>query len=652
MKASNFLACALMAAVSAVSAPVSRAALMAGLGEVSGTVEVSGAASGAKELVFPVYLYNKEKHVAYSVFVVDGAYRATNMFPGRYEITFHNGYAPSEIGLEMPPVSVDVDAGKRSVANLAPKRVAPKLNYVESRSYPDGIEVQPYDEIYPHGPGRKILEHSCIVCHGVNFIPGYSLNRDGWQALIDRMIKPAQEGGSQTRFGTVFGPPVVGHERLSPEDLPVLLEYLDKNFGLESKPRAVLQEAWPRLDRAVLAKAQWIEYRMPYVPGTSKRRSAAWSMNIAPSGNVYVTDFGAGLLWRLDPETGETKSCPMPDGESGHNLVVDGDETVWLGALGPLDRLGEGSVLVHIDPKTCLADRYKFPETGSFGHTPLLALNGDVWVTMINRNALAHWERATDKVSYYLDPVPDALPYGLDIDHQGKVWFGEYFGGAITRFDPETKTFKRFKVQTFPNNLRRLGADSKNNMWFATWGNIGKNGFLGRISATTGDMVEFTIPIEYSHPYDVQPDPEDNIWVAQDNYLAKFDQKTLGFTIYPVPERTDMIKLEIAQSGAVWTTPRSAGSGGYGAAAIALYPDKDAMTTLRAQANPKLTNNHIAQYRGPFTRITGTVKWQKPEPQNQVDYKEIPRGEPLDTSGKSTRAGKGNGAGSADLRSD
>lgn len=85
--------------------------------------------------------------------------------------------------------------------------------------------------------------------------------------------------------------------------------------------------------------------------------------------------------------------------------------------------------------------------------------------------------------------------------------------------------------------------------------------------------------------------------------------------------------------GAVWTTPRGAGAAGYGAAAIALYPDKDAITTLSAVSNPKLSNDFIAQYHGPFTKVTGVVKWQKGGAQNEVTYKDVPRGEPLDPTG-------------------
>ena len=53
-----------------------------GLGQLSGKVE------GTVEGLLPVvYAYNTDKDLAYTVFVVDGEYRAVKMIPGRYDVT-------------------------------------------------------------------------------------------------------------------------------------------------------------------------------------------------------------------------------------------------------------------------------------------------------------------------------------------------------------------------------------------------------------------------------------------------------------------------------------------------------------------------------------------------------------------------------------
>ena len=583
---------------------IGHAALLPGLGEVSGTVT-----GPPKTTIVPVYLYNKERNVGYGVFAVNGTYRAVDVFPGHYEIEVQHWYVPSKDGLEMmDPVSVDVTAGGHAKANLRLKSVAPTQNYTGRETYKKGVIVQTYEEIYPPGPGREILEHSCIVCHGVNFIPSMTVNRAGWEALIHRMINGQGNGGLFSSQLSA-GPPTLGPERLSEKELPTLLDYLAANFGPEAKQRAVLQDEWPALDPAALAKAQYIEYRVPNVPGSRKRGSH--DVHFGQDGTVYSTN--GPIIVRINPETGETKDYMIPDGNSSHGLTVDGDGTVWFA--------GSGNFVAHLDPTTGLFDQYQTTQIGLHGNTPVFNSKGDLWFSMLIGNKIGHWDRTTDTITYYESPVANADPYGMDIDHHDKVWYDEYFAGAITRFDPVTKQFKRFKVKTWPNSLRRLGPDSNDNMWFGVYGYMGKYGKLGRIDAKTGEITERDLPIKYGQPYDAKPDEQDNVWVASMNYLSKFNPKTGKFTIYPTPERTDIPKIEPTRDGSIWFAPREAGVYGYGSCASVLYPDKDAIKTLRAIPGPHMSNNYIAQYHGPFTKVTGVVKFSKEGAQNpEVAY--------------------------------
>jgi len=137
-------------------------------------------------------------------------------------------------------------------------------------------------------------------------------------------------------------------------------------------------------------------------------------------------------------------------------------------------------------------------------------------------------------------------------------------------------------------------------------------------------------PVKYGQPYDAKPDEQDNVWISSMNYLTKFDQKTETFTIYPLPARTDMPKIEPTQAGSIWFAPRVASNNGYGGTASVLYPDKDAITTLRAIPSPRLSNNHIARYRGPYTKVAGVVKRTRPGTQNTVSYPDRTVGAPVE----------------------
>lgn len=588
-------------------AAVGRAAVLAGFGGVTGTL--TGPPPGA---IVPVYLFNKELNVGYGVFAVNGAYRAVNLFPGRYQIEVPHWYAPSKDGLELDPTSVVVTAGGHAKANLKLRVVPPKLNYTGRETYKTGVVVQPYDQIYPPGKGREVLERSCMVCHGVNFIPGKSLPREGWEALAGLMMNRPEQGGLFGGLGLAAGPPIMSQERLPAADFPMLLDYLAKNFGPEAPQRAVLQDEWPVLDPVALEKAQYIEYR---VPGRISH-----DVHFDNDGIVYATS-GKYIL-RIDPATAETRQYMLPDGNATHGLTVDGDGTVWSS--------GTGNFLAHLDPATGLFDIYQVTQRGLHGNTPVFNSKGDIWFSQLVGNKIGKWDRASDSIVYYESPVANASPYGMDIDFQDKVWYAEYFTGAFVRFDPETKVFTRFMSRTWPNSLRRGGPDSGNNIWFGVYGYVGKYGKLARIDAKTGELTEREIPIKYGQPYDAKPDEQDNVWISSMNYLTRFDPKTEKFTVYPLPARTDMPKIEPTQAGSIWFAPRVAANNGYGGTASVLYPDKDAIRTLRAIPSTKLSNNLIARYRGPYTKVKGVLKLTKEGAQNEVSYPDKTVGAPVE----------------------
>ena len=107
----------------------------------------------------------------------------------------------------------------------------------------------------------------------------------------------------------------------------------------------------------------------------------------------------------------------------------------------------------------------------------------------------------------------------------------------MARFDPVTEEFTEFPSLTQPCTTRRLGLDSKGTIWYGGFG-CGK---LGKINPETGETIEYDIPLPFSEPYDVWPDPEDNIWISdggQGGTLIKFNPESEEFTYYPTPRRT------------------------------------------------------------------------------------------------------------------
>jgi mono/diheme cytochrome c family protein len=74
----------------------------------------------------------------------------------------------------------------------------------------------------PEGPVRQIILSSCSACHGIDEYGYYAMDREAWNALIERM--------KLTPSGLVPGAVI------DDTDKEVLLDWLVANFGPEATP--------------------------------------------------------------------------------------------------------------------------------------------------------------------------------------------------------------------------------------------------------------------------------------------------------------------------------------------------------------------------------------------------------------------------------
>jgi hypothetical protein len=85
-----------------------------GMGLLEGRVTV------AKPLgPLTVYAYNAERRIGYMVYVVGGRYRATNLFPGQYEVTLRGTVGQRNWSLPQQTVKRRVAAGKTATADFS-----------------------------------------------------------------------------------------------------------------------------------------------------------------------------------------------------------------------------------------------------------------------------------------------------------------------------------------------------------------------------------------------------------------------------------------------------------------------------------------------------------------------------------------------------
>jgi streptogramin lyase len=602
-------------------------------GELEGTGTVSGTVTATRPFkAAQVYLRgtDQRRHMQYMVYTNAGAFNAVAVLPGNYEITV------KARGLESDPQPIAVKAGNNPDVKVAmhaakdPTQYPTSVDPSQARA-PNGVltprrEVTyaSYEEIYPPGPGRVVLETLCMNCHGENFFPMSPRSAQGWKFGLDKMMGKALADHDRVSLGEGVLAGNASSFRFGLQDRKDVLEYLTKNFGLDKKPRAVKTLKEMPLDEAQLGKAEYIEYYMVSNEKEEARRTSTASdsesaasgiagvriimqVTIDEQGNRWGVDRGVpSRLVKLDPRSGEMKTWTLPDSRAGvHDMTQDRQGRIWVLEFtrtedGHVDSSGAGSELssrllgfnpktekwehvVDLDPDNVIRSTRKGPMMGG-----LVDSKGSIWVHWMLSGAISKYDPATHKAATYRIPTQAATPYGACIDPFDNIWVAEWNGGKLARFDQATGAWTEFIPPIQPANFRRgPESDADGNIWVGMWaGGPNLPGKVARLDPKTGRWTMWDIPHDGAQPYEASIDREGNVWFPDtsqpDRPMAnvRFNPKDGTFTFYPRPQFVaDSTRVNHAEDGSVHYTAR------YGAAKDqsgfgVLFPDKDKITTL------------------------------------------------------------------------
>src|SRR5438105_13494010 len=202
-------------------------------GTVAGTASLSGTVDSATPFkAAQVFVRNTDKRILYMVYTSAGQFRAVALFPGNYEVKV------STKGLESDVQKLTVKAGespklKMSLHAVAASSQRTVVNALETNTESNSVVniEQPYDEVYPPGPGRDVAERTCIICHGENFLPGRPGNLAVWTARLDRMMGKANWDLPAASYAEGLLNYRASALRFSRQDREDLLAYMVKHFG-------------------------------------------------------------------------------------------------------------------------------------------------------------------------------------------------------------------------------------------------------------------------------------------------------------------------------------------------------------------------------------------------------------------------------------
>lgn len=233
---------------------------------------------------------------------------------------------------------------------------------------------------------------------------------------------------------------------------------------------------------------------------------------MARDGKVVFGGFGNGTIGELDPSTGKVRIYPIPSGDSDpYTLTLDADDNVWftlrkVGKVAKLERasgkiteypIGEkpysvsldkrgnvwvtriaADLIVRFDPRTGKLDEL-FLGLGSQPRRTTVTPDGIVWVSLYGAGKIVKIDPASMLVlkEYALPGGPNAGPYAIDADANGRIWVSEIQTDSVVLFDPRSEAFRVFKLPNKDSGIRKAAIDSAGRYWYVG-SHVGKLGVI------------------------------------------------------------------------------------------------------------------------------------------------------------------------------
>ena len=293
-----------------------------------------------------------------------------------------------------------------------------------------------------------------------------------------------------------------------------------------------------------------------------------FAMEEGPYGRLWALSNDKGLAVSEQPLSAYAAGAPVQFADSlgdtplyrgrvdlfSAPLTKDLQGAIWLGTSQ------EGIVRYQLNgPTTLVADTLATVLRSDSTYAPVRAMvtrqDGSVWVSIINE-ALLEFEDGELIARKQVSPCSDIMQ--LYEDSHNTLWAG-CSQSAVWRLDEETTTWKEVKPaepgQTYITGIAEVAPGL---LWATT---LGKGIF--ELDVTTGATTEYTRRngLLDQNVWDITTDREGNVWVSQNNGLAKLRMNQAAIRTYTsrsyTGERPALVGAEAfaAEPDIAWPLP-------------------------------------------------------------------------------------------------
>jgi streptogramin lyase len=166
-------------------------------------------------------------------------------------------------------------------------------------------------------------------------------------------------------------------------------------------------------------------------PATGKR-IGTYGLHSDAQNNVYLLDFSAGNIVRIDAKTKEPTvyRTPTPDSRPRRGRV-DRQGRLWFAEY-------QGNAIGMFDPETQKMTEWKVPTPWSAPYDAVYDRNGDAWTGSMLTDRVARLDVKSGKYTEYMLPRSTNIRrvYVDDSKNPGTLWIGSNHGASIVKVEP------------------------------------------------------------------------------------------------------------------------------------------------------------------------------------------------------------------------
>lgn len=467
-----------------------------------------------------------------------GEYRfpRDRMVPGRYALSVR------AVGYELPKTSVEVTA--------QPTTLDVRLTTV-TRTSQLATQLSNAELIMsaPGTPAQKTGLGGCVTCHTLQRVFFSRSDALEMTSVIQRMAMHSNNSSPihpwMREIGLPSAPPPSAPSAQATYLSSINLSSKDTfDFPLKSLPRPT-------------GKATQVIYTVYDLP---RPDASPHDEVFDAQGNLWYSDFNSQFLGKLDLKTGAVVEYPVPQNrvgqvaQGGLQIDIDRQGRIYFGNMFQMQ-------IARFDPRTEKMETFKHPlaeSTFGDGHLTMVDpafqhVDGKLWANVAFATGEAggtwHIDLATNKWTRVTYPPgsPPARAYDVVADSKNNMYGMQMTTDKLWMTDGRTLQTVWYDFPTKGAGCRRGHVDSEDRLWCGVW----QGNRLAMFDPKTQKITEWTVPTEWTRPYDAQFDDKLYAWTAgMDNDLAvRLNTRTGEFTQYLLPHRTNVRHVEVQKSG-------------------------------------------------------------------------------------------------------